>query len=127
MTLTAARFIDKARCLVATGRVAETGGLYRGEIDLAPMPVPLRQTFAHYEEIVNNQTFSLLDEIEDEVTRMGIKVAIGDQAEAAVEDLQIYPTSGRVSFRLADKELLRTSQSQDQAAKVVVRDDRLVS
>jgi hypothetical protein len=124
MTVVAVKFIDRSRRVVAAGTVAECAGLFRGDIDLTSMPPSLRQTFAQYEEIVNNQTFSLLDEIEDQVHRIGIRVDFGAHTESAVEDLQVYPSTGRVSFRLPRQEM--PSAAQDQAAKFAIHDDRRV-
>jgi hypothetical protein len=45
--------IDQGRQVVATAQVAEQDGQFTGQIDLSPMPEPLQQLFAEYEEIVS--------------------------------------------------------------------------
>ena len=53
--------IDQGRQMIATAQVAEQDGTFAGRINLSSMPVSLRRLFEEYEEIVNTQTFSLLD------------------------------------------------------------------
>ncbi len=47
--------------------------------------------------------FSLLDDIEEQISALPLKVVFGEGREACVEDLQIYPSARRVSFRLVRK------------------------
>jgi hypothetical protein len=94
------KIIDPDRKVVATAQVAKRGERFAGLIDLAPMPVSLRQQFEEYEEIVNGQVFSLLDEIEEQIGASGLKLVFEDGSEAAMVDLQVYPSTGRVSFKI---------------------------
>jgi hypothetical protein len=94
------KIIDEDRNIVATAQVVGRGKQFTGLIDLTPMPNNLRQKFEEYEEIINDQMFSFLDEIEDQINAMLFKVVFDDGREAAVEDLQIYPSTGRISFKL---------------------------
>ncbi|HTE18381.1 MAG TPA: hypothetical protein VK689_08370 [Armatimonadota bacterium] len=95
------QLIDSYRIVVATAQVAERGECLAGLINLGPMPAALRHKFAEYEEIVDGQMFSLLDDIEEQINAVPLTAVFGDGSEAPVEDLQIYPSTGRVSFRLA--------------------------
>jgi hypothetical protein len=70
------------------------------------MPESLRRRFERYEEIVNDQIFSLLDEIEDQIGAMSFAVVFDDGCEANVMDLQIFPRSGTVSFKVAEPAVL---------------------
>lgn len=92
--------IDPNQTIVATAQVFQQDKGYRGRIDLNLMPASLRQKFIEYEEIVNGQMFSLLDEIEDQIAALRLKIRFALGHEAAITDLQIYPTTGRISFAL---------------------------
>jgi hypothetical protein len=102
MNHTNIRLIDLSRNIVATGAVTARDGSFTGQIDLGPAPAPLRRLFEEYEEIVNGQMFSLLDEIEDRIAAVPLKVVFDEGQEAAVRDLQVYPTTGRVSFKVVE-------------------------
>jgi hypothetical protein len=91
--------IDQGRQVIARAQVAEQDGAFIGWIDLSPMPVPLRRLFEEYEEIVNTQTFSLLDEIEEKIENLHLSVLFEDGYEAALADLRIYPSTNKVSFQ----------------------------
>jgi hypothetical protein len=76
-------------------------GNFAGQVDLSQMPASFRRLFDEYEAIVNGQMFSLLDAIEDRITAASVKVVFPEGREAAVQDLQVYPTTGRISFKVA--------------------------
>jgi hypothetical protein len=92
--------IDQGRQAVATAQVTEQDGSFIGRIDLSPMPVSLRQLFEEYEEIVDTHAFSLLDEIEEKIKNLHLKVIFEDGYEAALIDVQIYPSTNKVSFQV---------------------------
>jgi hypothetical protein len=92
--------IDQRRRVIATVQVAERDGAFVGRIDLSLMPVPLRRLFEEYEEIVNTQAFSLLDEIEEKIENLHLKVVFEDGSEAALVDVQIYPSTNKASFKV---------------------------
>jgi hypothetical protein len=92
--------IDQGRQVVATAQVTEQDGSFIGRIDLRPMPVSLRRLFEEYEEIVDTHTFSLLDEIEEKIENLHLKVIFEDGHEAALVDVQIYPSTNKVSFQV---------------------------
>jgi hypothetical protein len=73
---------------------------------LQEAPETVRKQFEDFEEIVNNQVFSLLDEIEDRISALGITAIGEDGRRAAVVDLQVFPAGKRVSFRLAAETVL---------------------
>lgn len=99
------QFLNRTYYVVAQAEVTESDGLFRGTIDLALMPVRVRRVFEEYEEIVNNQSLGLLDEIEDKISDLALHVSFGESTAFTVEDLQIHPNSARVSFRLGQTDL----------------------
>lgn len=84
--------------LLATGQAAPEGDHFAGSIDLTPMPASMLQIFQEFEELVNGQVFSLLDDVEQRINDLGIKVVFDDGREAFIEDLQIYPDTRLISF-----------------------------
>lgn len=100
MTTQKINFVDSCGCVLATAQVTARDGLFSGLADLSNMPGSLRRKFEEYEEIVLGQMFGSLDSIEDQIQDLSIKVVFENDAEAAVEDLQLYPSSGRVSFKV---------------------------
>ena len=97
--LTTVKLIDHDQNVIATARVTREGNLFGGQIDLSVMPTPLLRTFEEYEEIVNGQMFSLLDEIEAKIDALALAVVFEDGQRASVADVQIYPGEKRVSFK----------------------------
>ena len=91
--------IDQGRQVVATARVTEQDSTFTGWIDLRPMPVPLQRLFEEYEEIVNTHMFSLLDAIEEQIETLHLKAVFADGHEAVLTDVQIYPSTKKVSFQ----------------------------
>jgi hypothetical protein len=100
MTSRRVTLIDQGRHVIGTARVAEQDGAFVGRIDLSLMPVSLRRLFEEYQEIVNTRTFSLLDEIEEKIENLHLKVMFEDGYEAALADVQIYPSTNKVSFQM---------------------------
>jgi hypothetical protein len=85
---------------VATVAVDQRGDYYSGSIDLEDLPGDLLHAFEEYEEIVSEQMFGLLDEAEEKIARYGLKIGLDDGNEAFIEDLQVFPGTRRVSFKL---------------------------
>lgn len=102
--------IDHGQQVVATARVAEQAGTFAGRINLSSMPVPLRQLFEEYEEIVNTQTFSLLGEIEEQIETLHLQAVFEDGHEGALADVQIYPSTNKVSFQVLKRVVFSPSQ-----------------
>jgi hypothetical protein len=86
--------------LLATGQVVLDGDHFEGSIDLSPMPASMLRAFQEFEELVNGQVFSLLDDIEQRINDLAIQVAFDEGRRGFVEDLQIYPSNGLTSFRV---------------------------
>ena len=97
------KLIDSSCTVVATAQMVVYGAGYRGRIDLSLMPAKFQQKFGEYEEIVNGQMFSLLDEIEGQIGAMRLKIRFDTGYEIETEDLQIYPSTNRISCKLVEE------------------------
>lgn len=95
------QLIDPARTVLAIGRVVDEGDHFEGTIDLFLTPASLRELFDEFEEIVNEQSLSFLDEIQEKIGANRIKAIFEDGSEIDIKDLQVYPTTGDVSFQRA--------------------------
>jgi hypothetical protein len=102
MTNGTVKLIDRSQNVLATALVSDEGDRYGGTIDLSSTPPALCALFAEFEEIVNGQMFSFLDEIEDRIRALPIKAVFESGDEIHVKDLQVYPSTGNVSFKSAD-------------------------
>jgi hypothetical protein len=68
------------------------------------MPAEVQRVFEEYEGIVNDQGFSLIDDFEQKISDLGLRVNFGGNADFGIQDLQMYPRLGRVSFRLSQSD-----------------------
>ena len=93
--------IDQSRQVVAKAEVSEQGGYFAGRVDLSLMPAALQHQFEEYEEVVNQQMFSFLNELEDKIEGLLLKVVFANGNVAQLADVQIYPSTKRVSFKVA--------------------------
>jgi hypothetical protein len=91
--------LDQGNHTVAVLNVTSTGTHYEGTISLEHTPPQIKQIFEEYEEIVEGQIFSVLDGIEEKISLIPFKVSFEDGKEAYVEDLQVFPSTGAVSFK----------------------------
>ena len=88
------------RQVIATAHVTEQHGQFIGRIDCGPMPLLMQRLFTEYEEIVSTQMFSLLDAVEDQIAVLHLTGVFEDGHEAALADVQIYPSTKTVSFQV---------------------------
>ena len=102
MTTQLVKLIDRSRSVLAVAHVADEGDHYGGTIDLLGTPANLRTLFDEFEEIVNGQMFSFLDEIQEKIASVSVKAVFENGREVEVKDLQVFPSTGDVSFRLAE-------------------------
>ena len=103
--------LDPERQVVAIAQVAEQGGQFTGRIDLSPMPGPLQRLFAEYEEIVSARMFSLLDEVEEHIATLHLTGVFEDGHEAVLADVQIYPSTKKVSFQVVQGTVSHTGSA----------------
>ena len=92
--------IDDTGAVVGVAQVDQERELFSGSVDLRAMPADMLRKFEEFEEIVNDQTFSLVDQVQQEIERLGLKAVFGNGRQEAIDDLQIYPTDGVLSFQL---------------------------
>jgi hypothetical protein len=95
------KLIDASGALVAVAEVADEGGYYGGTIDLRATPPEIRALFEEFDECVNGQMFSFLDSIEDKIAALDIRAVLENGCEVRVKDLQVHPSTGDVTFKLA--------------------------
>jgi hypothetical protein len=93
------QLIDPKGNVVATANVTEKEGLFAGHVDLASMPPRLRRLFEEFEQIVNDQVFSVLDKTEDKISSLGLQAVFPGAQEVSIRDLQIFPSTNAISFR----------------------------
>lgn len=91
--------LDQSGAKLASLEVAQERDMYRGTIDVSTLPCPLAQLFAEFEECVEGQMFAHADEIEAKIAALQLRVAFADGTEAEVADLQVFPSTTRVSFK----------------------------
>jgi hypothetical protein len=90
---------DQDNRRVAVLSVSFTGTHYEGTISLDRTPPEFRKLFGEFEEVVEGQMFGLLDAIEEKIGVIPFKVSFDNGTEAYVEDLQVFPSTGAVSFK----------------------------
>lgn len=100
MTTQPIYLVDRSLRRIAVLNVALMGECYRGTICLDATPMELKHLFEEYEENVEGQMFSLADEIEERIGSIPLKVVFPNGMEACVKDLQVYPSTNRVSFKI---------------------------
>jgi hypothetical protein len=91
--------IDQNAAQVAALDVQFRDDHFEGTISLDATPPQLRELFEQFEEIVENQLFSLLDDIEEKIAAIALRVVFEDGEEADVADLQVFPSTNAVSFK----------------------------
>jgi hypothetical protein len=92
--------VDRSSTRIAVLNVELSGDRYRGTICLDAMPPELKHLFEEFEENVEGQMFNLADEIEEKIGAIPLRVGFPNNTEACVEDLQVYPSTKRVSFKV---------------------------
>ncbi|WP_406700727.1 hypothetical protein V5E97_18205 [Singulisphaera sp. Ch08] len=91
--------VDEGRNVVATGLVEFLGDCYSGSVNVDRMSDSFQKMFVEYEDVVNNQTFSILDQIEDRISSIRFSAIFEGGSEFPVKDLQIFPKGGTLSFK----------------------------
>lgn len=96
------KLVDPAHKLMAIAQVADEGAYYGGSIDLSETPPNLLALFKEFEEIVNGQMFAFLDDIQERIEALPLKAVFDTGQEVHIRDLQVFPSTGDVSFRLVE-------------------------
>ena len=100
MTTQPVYLVDQSSTKVAVLNVEPSGDRYRGTICLDGTPPELKHLFEEFEENVEGQMFTLADEVEEKIAPLSLKVIFSNGMEAFVDDLQVYPSTKRVSFKV---------------------------
>ena len=101
MTGRKTKLVDSLGRVHATALVADRDGVYEGTVDLHETSPELRALFAEFEEIVNGQMFAFLDDVQFRMSSSVSRAIFDDGCEASLQDLQVFPSTGDISFRLA--------------------------
>jgi hypothetical protein len=107
MTAQRVTLIAQGQQVVGTAQVAEQDGAFIGRIDLRLMPILLQRLFEEYEEIVKTRMFSLLDALEEQIETFHLKGVFEDGHEATLTNVQIYPSTKKVSFQVIKSAISR--------------------
>lgn len=100
MTTQPIYLVDQSSTRIAVLNVELSGDRYRGTICLDSTPPELKRLFEEFEENVEGQMFTLADEVEEKIGVIPLRVIFPNGREAYVEDLQVYPSTKRVSFKV---------------------------
>jgi hypothetical protein len=92
---------DRSGGVLATAVVTRDGDSYTGTVDLTPMPPQARELFEEFEEIVNGQMLSLVDDVADRIAALRVHAVFDNGDTAEVRDLQVFPGDGTISFSIA--------------------------
>jgi hypothetical protein len=111
MSALSVTLVDAQRNVVATAQIDPDGDRFGGAADLRHMPPDMRQLFEEFEQAVNGQMFAFLDDIEQRIRALGLRAVFAEGPELAVEDLQIYPHGGRISFKAVKPAVAGTKQN----------------
>lgn len=93
------RLVDAQGNLIGEVRVSVEEGLGSGEIDLSGTAPSIVSIFTRFEEVVNGQMLSVLDDVETEIRKLGARFLSAEGQALPVGDLQVYPALRVVSFR----------------------------
>ena len=95
------KILDCSGTVRATARVTDRRGVFEGIIDLRETSPELLALFVEFEEIVNGQMFSFLDEVQLRISACVNRACFDDGGELPIRDLQVFPNAGEISFRAA--------------------------
>ncbi|HLW68790.1 MAG TPA: hypothetical protein VKS79_25965 [Gemmataceae bacterium] len=96
------RLVDADRKPLASAEVTHKDEYYAGTIDFRNTPSSVRSLFEEFEEIIHGQMFSLLDDIEEKIAALRLKASFDNNgALVEIRDLQIFPRTGKISFKAA--------------------------
>jgi hypothetical protein len=112
--------VDQSLAPVAALRVDRENDSYHGTICLDMTPPELRRLFETFEEYVEGQVFTLADEVERKINACRLRIHFPDGTGMLVADLQVYPSTGLVSFKVSEPLPPRTMASPGELAGKVL-------
>ena len=92
------QILDCSGKALAIASVSPSGPSFEGTIDLKQTSEPLLSLSVEFEDIVNNQMFSFLDEIQSRINALRLSVRFEDGTRKTIHNLQVFPSTGDVSF-----------------------------
>ena len=110
MFLKLIEIVEPMQNVVATAEVEDKGDYYSGSVNLDKMPEALRLEFEEYELLINDGVFSLIDQIEEQIGIDSFTVVFEGDTRFYVDDLQIFPRAGTISFKVS-KQILHKSEN----------------
>jgi hypothetical protein len=99
MTQRPVYLIDASAAELGALDVLLVGDHFEGTIVLGRLPDDLRTLFVEFEEVVEGQLFSLLDQVEMRIRDAGLRFRWENGATTQAEDLQVFPSTGAMMFR----------------------------
>lgn len=82
---------------------SQTEDLVTGKIDPADLPGNIAELFLKYENLVNIQCFPEVDRLDQEIDSLDVEVVLDEEKIISdLENLQIYPSTGSVSFNVKE-------------------------
>lgn len=94
-----AEIVDRQGRIVATMVVADCGTHFGGDIDLKNTPAELRGLFDEFEEVIDQQAFSDMDELLDRIGGFQLRANCEDGRCLELRDFQVFPSVLKASFR----------------------------
>ena len=92
------RIMNGDKQVVATAQVADEGKHWGGTIDLSSAPSAMGEVFCEFEDIVEGNALSLVDDVQAKIRALSLFAMFEDGREAAMNNLQIFPSTGEFSF-----------------------------
>jgi len=112
------KLMDRNGRVLATAQVVDEGTHFGGTIDLGQTPKEVRALFDEFQEIVDGQMFSFLDEVQGKIDALSIRAEFDSGDEVEVRNLQVFPSTGDASFELVRNTANLNGQVQGRGAKV---------
>ena len=112
MTTQSLYMVDQSSTRLAVLNVEPSGDRYVGTICLDAAPPDLRHLFEEFEENVEGQMFTLADNVEEQISAIQLRIVFPNGMEAYIEDLQVYPSTKRVSFKVRQPSAAAENASQ---------------
>ena len=101
------QLVDLSDNKVADLDVRLVDGTYRGTINLDATPAEMKALFQEYEELVESQIFNLADKVEQKIAMTDLCSISASGLIQLVTELRVYPSTGRVSFKIWEPQLDR--------------------
>jgi hypothetical protein len=93
------KITDQFGKILANAQVKETDDCWQGTFSFNNFTPEILSVFEEWEEIVNGQMLSFLDEIQQKISRLSILAVFEDGRTFWTRDLQIYPSTSEISFK----------------------------